>query len=124
MFTGAPKARAQELVHHTTKEVYKFVSNMMFDTHSVLFAVLVALERLSSSNSVTAQELSVFVNGVEDTDIMTGRQKPNWMDDKVWSDCTVVEKSLPCMLNLCQSLQEYSTQWQEYFQVFEIHNQI
>ena len=83
---GAPQARAQELIDATTGSIYTFVSLMMFEQHTHLFAVLVTLEHMRMSQKLTNQELGLFVNGVDTSkieDTIVFEDKPTWISNKV-----------------------------------------
>ena len=84
--TGHLKARAQELINCTASQVYKYISSMMFESHVQLFSLLLALERLRMSQQLTNQELGLFVNGVDTSEIednIVFDDKPDWVTNKV-----------------------------------------
>ena len=61
---------------------------MMFERHTQLFALLLTLERLRMTHQLTNQELGLFVNGVDTSDIedsIVFDDKPEWLSNKVKS---------------------------------------
>ena len=97
MFVGHLKARAQELINSTASEVYKYISSMMFESHVQLFSLLLALERLRMSQQLTNQELGLFVNGVDTSEIednIVFDDKPDWVTNKVKMSLVTLLKML------------------------------
>lgn len=87
--TGSPEARAQELIDATTDAIYQYVATMMHQRHTQLFALLVSLERMRMSQQLTKQELGLFVNGVDTSDIENSivfDNKPEWVTNKVLNE--------------------------------------
>ena len=87
-FSGAPKARAQELINGLTKDVHKYMSQMMFEQHVRLFNLLLTLERMRMFRQITPTEFGLFVNGVDTSDVEESfvfEDKPNWLSNKVSS---------------------------------------
>ena len=119
-FLGHLKARAQELINCTAWSIYKYISSMMFEPHIHLFSLLLVLERLRMSQQLTNQELGLFVNGVDTSEIednIVFGDKPEWLTNKVWLDCAALETTLTCFRGLRDSFKKHSVQWQEYFKV-------
>ena len=117
---GHLKARAQELINCTASAIYKYISSMMFEPHIHLFSLLLVLERLRMSQQLTNQELGLFVNGVDTSEIednIVFGDKPEWLTNKVWLDCAALETTLTCFKGLRDSFKAHSVQWQEYFKV-------
>ena len=59
---------------------------MMFESHVQLFSLLLTLERLRMSQLLTNQELGLFVNGVDTSEIednIVFDDKPDWVTNKV-----------------------------------------
>lgn len=108
------------MISSITGAIYQHVALMMSESHTQLFALLVTMERLRMSQQLTNQELALFVNGVDtsevdDTIVIDG--KLDWLSSKVWLDCAAIEMTLPCFRGLRHSLAQYNNQWHEYFQV-------
>ncbi|KAL8594105.1 hypothetical protein ACOMHN_000817 [Nucella lapillus] len=115
---GAPEARAQELSDAVTSAVFSHVSMMMFEQHYNLLALLVSLERLRITRKASLKELSLFVNGFEKRGIDEGAildQKPAWMDNTAWVNCSILESLHHPLHGLCHSLVTFSQEWCEYF---------
>ena len=58
------------------------MSDLLFEQHGRLFALLVSLERLTMAQLVTAQERELFVHGIDVKTIqgnMDMGKKPAWM---------------------------------------------
>ncbi|XP_023931630.1 dynein heavy chain 6, axonemal-like [Lingula anatina] len=115
---GAPKARAQELIDCTTSAIYKHVSTMMFEQHTNLFSLLLAIERMRATRQLTIEELALFIDGIDGSDVadtIVLDYKPKWLPDKTWTECAVLEANIPAYKGLRASLAKHDQQWQEYF---------
>ncbi|KAH9487912.1 hypothetical protein Btru_067436 [Bulinus truncatus] len=116
---GAPQVRAQELSNAVLQGVFKYAKLMMFEQHYNLLALIVSLERMLRQHKASNKELSLFVNGFQKlglNDVSLAEQKPEWMDNNSWIDCSILESLHHPFQGLCQSLVNNSQQWKEYFQ--------
>ncbi|XP_069111191.1 dynein heavy chain domain-containing protein 1-like isoform X1 [Argopecten irradians] len=116
---GAPEARAQELSDAMSSAIYKQVALMMFEQHFALFQLLVAMESMRLTRKTSTKELSLFINGFEKTGLDESvllENKPEWLTNQAWVDCLVMEQLHHPFHGLRRSLQQTSSQWQEYFQ--------
>ena len=69
-----------------TEVVFRFMKSMMFEQDWKLFALLITIQRLSSTQAFVADELNIFVNGVTNvkvTPVPKGKEKPGWLDHEV-----------------------------------------
>lgn len=59
---------------------------MFFEQHNKLFDLLITLERLRMAQQINNQELGLFVNGVDTSEIednIVFDDKPDWITNKV-----------------------------------------
>ncbi|XP_070566099.1 dynein heavy chain domain-containing protein 1-like isoform X2 [Ptychodera flava] len=120
--TGAvglsPKARASELVDVLTHSIHRWIATAVSSQHSLLFAFLVAMEKLRMTGGVANQEWSIFVDGITMEMVADPKdisEKPDWMSEKAWLDFGILEE-LEDFEGLRDSMIKYNKQWQEYFE--------
>lgn len=76
----------QELINAITEQVFKLMSSMLFEADWKLFALLVTIQRMSSAQAFSQDELHVFVNDVKHLQLTSNRrpkEKPQWMAHEV-----------------------------------------
>ncbi|XP_062587861.1 dynein heavy chain domain-containing protein 1-like, partial [Saccostrea cucullata] len=116
--SGAPQARAQELMDATSTAIFKYVSMMMFEQHFTLLQLLVSMERMRMNRKASTKELSLFINGFDKQGLDEAtvlESKPAGMSNQAWIDCVVVEQLHHPFNGLRRSLIQNWRQWEEYF---------
>ena len=76
----------QELINAITEQVFKLMSTVLFEADWKVFALLVTIQRLSSAQAFSHEELHVFVNDVKHLQLTPNRrpkEKPQWIAHEV-----------------------------------------
>nr|XP_014353005.1 PREDICTED: dynein heavy chain domain-containing protein 1 isoform X2 [Latimeria chalumnae] len=117
--TGDPKARLAELTSALLHRVYQHFRPFLFEGHAMLFGFLMAVAQMKLSGQVAEIEWEIFLHGLRDIQSWKDkeepdREKPAWVSQEVWQDCTILE-TLPPFQKLKSSLIGRAAQWNEYF---------
>ena len=60
---------------------------ILFEDDWLMFALLVSIQRMSSSHQFSSEELHLFVNDVKHIKLraaVNSKEKPEWIDYEVW----------------------------------------
>ena len=108
-----PAKRIQNIIEYNTYLTFQYIARGLYETHKILFTVLLALKIDMHKKAVMYDEFRCFIKGGAALDMNTVQKKPAaWIADSMWLNLAALSKIHPFeeILNqITKNLQAWKT---------------
>ncbi|KAJ3055739.1 Dynein heavy chain 5, axonemal [Rhizophlyctis rosea] len=119
-----PSKRIQNIIEYCTFRSFQYVTRGLYETHKVMFVLLLAMKIDIQSGKITHDEFRNFIKGGAALDINAVVKKPfNWIPDLTWLNLCALSK-MPGFTDVLNQVGKNEKAWKSWYEKDAPENEV
>eukprot|EP00743_Colponemidia_sp_Colp-15_P005816 GILK01006251.1.p1 GENE.GILK01006251.1~~GILK01006251.1.p1 ORF type:complete len:1675 (+),score=351.95 GILK01006251.1:567-5027(+) len=107
--------RIANIIEYSTFYIFQYVQRGLFESHKMVFGLLMALKIDMQAHRISANEFNVFIKGGAALDISTARKNPSpWIPNDSWLNIVALTE-ITTFRSLPDQIERNEKKWKEWY---------